>query len=45
MMAEVGRFNFINGWPSTVGLSGLDATGNSVLIETCTLVHEGLDPA
>jgi phage tail-like protein len=45
MMAEVGRYNFVNGWPSSVGLSGLDATGNSVLVETCTLVHEGLDPA
>jgi phage tail-like protein len=45
MMAEVARFNFVNGWPSKVGLSGLDATGNSVLVETCTLTHEGLDPA
>jgi phage tail-like protein len=45
MMTEVARYNFINGWPSVVGLSGLDATGNTVLVETCTIVHEGLDPA
>ena len=42
---EVSRFNFTNGWPSKVSLGTLQATGNDVLLEECTIVHEGIAPA
>ncbi len=42
MHAEVGRWNFEFGWPSKVELGGFDATADEVLIETVTIVHEGL---
>ncbi|HEV8572892.1 MAG TPA: phage tail protein [Actinomycetota bacterium] len=42
---EVGRFNFVNGWPSKVSIGALSASGNDILVEECTIVHEGLAPA
>jgi phage tail-like protein len=45
MHGEVGRYNFVNGWPSKVSLGTLQAQGNDVLLEEVTIVHEGLTPA
>jgi phage tail-like protein len=42
---EVSRFNFQNGWPSKVSLGSLQAGGNDVLVEECTITHEGVAPA
>ena len=42
---ETSRFNFINAWPSKVSIGSLNAGGNDILIEECTIVHEGLSPA
>jgi phage tail-like protein len=42
---EVARFNFVGAWPSKVSLGGLNAGGNDVLVEECTITHEGLAPA
>ena len=42
---EVSRFNFLNGWPSKVSLGSLQAGGNDVLVEECTITHEGVAPA
>ncbi len=39
---EVARFNFENGWPSKVNVGALSAAGNDILVEECTIVHEGL---
>jgi phage tail-like protein len=39
---ELLRYNFDKGWPSRVALGGLSAATNEVLIEECTIVHEGL---
>jgi phage tail-like protein len=42
---EVSRFNFSNGWPSKVSLGSLQAGGNDVHVEECTITHEGVAPA
>ncbi|MFN2588674.1 MAG: phage tail protein [Actinomycetota bacterium] len=42
---EVARYNFVAGWPSRVSLGPLQAAGNDVLLEECTIVHEGLSLA
>jgi len=42
---EIARYNFVNGWPSKVGLGALQAAGNDVLLESCTITHEGLSMA
>jgi phage tail-like protein len=42
---EVGRFNFINGWPSKVSIGSLNAGGNDVLMEECVITNEGVLPA
>jgi phage tail-like protein len=42
---ELSRWNFVAGWPSKVSLGALQAQGNDVLVEECTIVHEGLTPA
>src|SRR5215207_8658286 len=39
---ETGRFNFTNGWPSKVSLGSMQAGGTDVLVEECTITHEGL---
>jgi phage tail-like protein len=39
---EIARFNFVNGWPSKVSIGALSASTNDVLLEECTIVHEGL---
>jgi phage tail-like protein len=39
---EVGRYNFVNAWPSKVSTSSLKAGGNEVLMEEVTLVCEEL---
>jgi phage tail-like protein len=44
-MGEVGRFNFVNAWPSKVSLGALQAAGNDVLLEECVITHEGVSPA
>lgn len=42
---EVARYNFVNGWPSAVSIGSLSAGGSDVLLEECTIVHEGLSLA
>lgn len=42
---ELSRWNFVGGWPSKVSLAQLQAQSNEVLVEECTIVHEGLTPA
>jgi phage tail-like protein len=42
---EKSRFNFLNAWPSKVSLASLQAGGNDVLLEECTVTHEGIAPA
>lgn len=44
-LGEKARFNIMNAWPSKVSISGLKAGGTEVVIEECTLVHEGLEIA
>jgi phage tail-like protein len=39
---EIARYNFVAGWPSRVSLGTLSAGGSDVLLEECTIVHEGL---
>jgi phage tail-like protein len=41
-LGEVARYNFINGWPSRVGISNLSAPGDEVVIEDCVITHEGV---
>ena len=40
--AEVGRWNFESGWPSSWSASDLDAGSDDVMIEELTIAHEGL---
>jgi phage tail-like protein len=42
---EVARYNFVAGWPAKVSLGPLSASSNDVLLEECTIVHEGLSMA
>jgi phage tail-like protein len=42
---EKARFNIINAWPSKVSVGALQAGGSEVVLEECTLVHEGLEVA
>ena len=42
---EKSRFNFINAWPSKVSIGSMQAGGSEVLVEECTLTHEGVAPA
>ena len=42
---EVGRFNFLNAWPSKVNVGSLQAGGSDILLEECTITHEGIAPA
>jgi phage tail-like protein len=42
---EVARYNFVNAWPSRVSIGALQAGGSDVLIEECTIVHEGMSLA
>jgi len=39
---EALRYNFENGWPSRVALHGFSSGGSEILVEECTIVHEGL---
>lgn len=39
------RFNFINAWPSKMEIDSLQAGGSEMLVETCTITHEGLEQA
>jgi phage tail-like protein len=43
--SEKSRFNFINAWPSKVSLASMQAGGNDILLEECTITHEGIAPA
>jgi phage tail-like protein len=40
---EVGRWNFINGWPSKWKGADLKADENSVAVEEVTITHEGIE--
>ena len=40
---EVGRYNFINAWPSKLSMSTLKSSGNEILMEECTIVCEELE--
>jgi phage tail-like protein len=42
MDAEVGRWNFIAGWPSKWTGADLDAGSNEVATEKVVITHEGL---
>jgi phage tail-like protein len=42
---EVFRVNVLNAWPSKVSVGTLQAGGSEVVLEECTLVHEGLEVA
>jgi phage tail-like protein len=42
---EKARFNILNAWPSKVSVGTLQAGGSEVVLEECTLVHEGLEVA
>ena len=42
---EKARFNITNAWPSKVSIGSLQAGGSEVVIEECTIVHEGLEVA
>lgn len=37
------RFNFTNAWPSKMEIDALQAGGSEMLVETCTITHEGLE--
>jgi len=39
------RFKVYNAWPSSFGVSGLDAGGNAVLLEQMVLQNEGWTPS
>jgi len=39
---EVARWNLTAAWPSKWELSGLNAKGNEILVETLVLTHEGV---
>jgi phage tail-like protein len=41
--SEVGRYNFVNAWPSKVSMSSLKAGSNDVLMEEVTIVCEELE--
>jgi len=41
--SPVQTFNFRNGWPSKVELGDQDASSDDVLLETVTIVHEGVE--
>ena len=36
------KFDLLNCWPSKVTMGGLQAGGSEILVEECTLVHEGI---
>ncbi len=40
---EVGRYNFVNAWPSKVSAGSLKAGGNEVLMEEVTMVCEEVE--
>jgi phage tail-like protein len=40
---EVGRYNFMNAWPSKVSMSSLKAGSNEILMEEVTIVCEELE--
>ena len=42
---EKARFNIHNAWPSKVSIGSLQAGGSEIVIEECTIVHEGLEVA
>ncbi len=42
-IAEVGRFNFFNGWPSKIATDALSTESNDAVKETITLVIERLE--
>jgi len=41
--SEVGRYNFVNAWPSKVAMSALKAGSNEILMEEVTIVCEELE--
>ena len=41
--SEVGRYNFVNAWPSKVSMSALKAGSNEILMEEVTIVCEELE--
>lgn len=44
-LGEKARFNIFNAWPSKVSIGSLQAGGSDIILEECTLVHEGLEVA
>jgi len=41
-LAEVARWDFVNGWPSKLDGPSLSSEGNEVSLESLTIVHEGI---
>jgi phage tail-like protein len=41
--AEVGRFNFYNGWPSKIGTDALSTDSNDAMKESITMVVERIE--
>ena len=41
--SEVGRYNFVNAWPSKVSMGALKAGSNEILMEEITIVCEELE--
>jgi phage tail-like protein len=41
-LGEIARYNLTNCWPSKVSIATLQAGSNDVLMEECTIVHEGI---
>lgn len=39
----VATFKFVRGWPCRYSASGMDASGNEVMIEELEIVHEGFE--
>ncbi len=42
---EIARWNFVNGWPSSLTSSELSAESGQALIQDLTIVHEGIERA
>ena len=41
-LAEVARWDFVNGWPSKLDGPSLSSEGNEISLESLTIVHEGI---
>jgi phage tail-like protein len=42
-MSPVATFKFVRGWPCRYSSTGIDASGNEVMVEEIEIVHEGFE--